>query len=117
MCGRDASVCRWYADFPARAGPEGRRAMTKVLQNKLYDTVTQLQRVCGQPSRDTRRGRSTAGIDTARPRFETSEKLLREFSLSRAICAPPTVFPSLRAHKPDPAWLTVHPNLAGEMLE
>ena len=36
--------------------------------NKLYDTVIRLQRVCGQPCRNLRRGRSTVGVCTVLPR-------------------------------------------------
>jgi hypothetical protein len=32
---------------------------------------------------------------------------------SREILALPTVFPSLRAHEPNPAGLEIHPDLAG----
>jgi hypothetical protein len=122
-------VSRWCAGCLARACPEGRRAVAKVLQNKLYDTETHLQRVCGQPlrgprrriivagvepGRGTRRGRSTADIRTAAPRDGAGESLLHAFG---ATCTPPTVFPSLRAHEPNPAWPAIHPDLAGDMFE
>ena len=86
--------------------------------NKLYDTVARLQRVCGQPCRGprrqvfvagvepcrkSRRGRSTAGDCTAVPRFRGEECRPQSSRASRATYTLPTVFPSLRAHKPNPA--------------
>jgi hypothetical protein len=108
-------VFRWCAGFRARAGPKGRRAVAKILQNKLYVTVTRLQRDCGRPCRKTRRGRSNRGICTAIPRERRGDCLPRRspprrrkpvagsFGSSCACCATctlPTVFPSLRAHEP-----------------
>jgi hypothetical protein len=151
------AVIRWCAGCRATASPEGRRAAALGLTmkpgslndqnkpNKLYDSVTRLQGVCGQPcrsprrqafvaevvnrgrrrqaivagmkNRSLRRGRSTAGIYTSAPRNRARGKLPRLSGALRATCTLPTVFPSLRAHEPNPAGHEIHPDLAGEMLE
>ena len=121
-------MSRWCAGCRARASPEGRRAVTKLLPNKLYYTVTRLRRVCGQTcrgpgrqiiaagavsrsphrqvsvagvvNRNSRRGRSTAGVCTATPRNGARDCLPGCSRASRATFTPPTVFPSPRAHEP-----------------
>jgi hypothetical protein len=63
------SVDRLRAVYYAKAGPEGRRILAYFPannQNKLYDTVTRLQRVCGQPFRGPRRQVFVAGVEPCR---------------------------------------------------
>ena len=64
-------MSRWRAGCRTKASPEGRR--TKAYfpannQNLLNDTVTRLQRVCGQPYRGPRRQVFVAGGDYRGPR-------------------------------------------------
>jgi hypothetical protein len=61
--------------------------------------VIRLQRFCGHPCRrDARRGRSNRSVSTP------ATKWCRWSG---------AVFPSLRAHEPNPAGLEIHPDLAG----
>jgi hypothetical protein len=102
------------------AGGEPWRMFKLRTTNELYDTVIRLQRVCGQPCRNPAGPfhRWRCMVDTARKsglaENPNSSGCSRAF---RATCTPPTVFPSLRAHEPNPAGRAIHPDLAGEMLE
>ena len=127
-------MIRWRAQGRATGCPKGRRtarAVAEPMPDENYDAATRLQRVCGQPSRIDRRGRSNPGMCTEMPRVRAKGFLpqglravrpLRHQSpvedpVFRATCTLPTVFPSLRAHEPNPAELEIHPDLAGEMLK
>jgi len=141
--------CR-CAKCRAQASPEGRRTAALVVaklpakRDNLHLLAIPLQRVCGQPfraprrrnfvareepCRETRRGRSTAGIcrtelhpqagNPGRFRaFVPKRHYMPTGSYAtRAIRTLPTVFPSLRAHEPNPAGRAIHLDRAGEMLK
>ena len=139
-------MVRWCSGFLAQAGPEGRRTVAKLSEdklNKLYDTVTHLQRVCGQPSLNTRRGRSTVGACTVPSRDGAGDSGShpndQDLSLGRlslpARCTPfgtncrsgtPLPVQLIRCQRlsrlcvlmnPYPAGRVIHLDLAGEMLE
>ena len=103
----------WRRSYHAPASPEGRRTAANILANNCNKTVIQIQRDCGQPCPKRGRGRSTIGEGTNLRHDRSGERLLQCCRALRATCTLPTVFPSLRAHEPNPAGLEIHPDLAG----
>ena len=126
---------RWCAEVRMLGRAKGRRTARTVaedLPDDNYVTAIRMQRFCGQrlrgprrqifvagveTSQKERRGRSNRGVRTVVPRDRAGASLPQKFRALHATCTLPTVFPSLRAHEPNPAELEIHPDLAGEMLE
>ncbi len=126
---------RWCAEVRMLGRAKGRRTARTVaedLPDDNYVTAIRMQRFCGQrlrgprrqifvagveTSQKERRGRSNRGVRTVVPRDRAGASLPQKFRALHATCTLPTVFPSLRAHEPNPAELEIHPDLAGEMLK
>ncbi len=106
MGGKDDLDRRRPNGFSPAAWPKKRPTAADILTKKpreLCDAVIRLQRVRGPSRRQDRRGRSAASLRTEVRRKGIEVFALRRLRPIHAASNPLTVFPSLRAHKPNPA--------------